>query len=254
MTARGLIAAAMRMLPRRRRFGAAMALARAAEPLMRRTKAYRLQALSRVDGPQEIAAHLLLHMLTRHDVEFDPVVDVRGYAELARTYRDGNGILLAAPHAALGMFLFRLFHDGGLPMVTITGEPERIQGTPYFTPTIQPSPSFLLEVRTRLRRGEIVGCMLDRAEHQGGRTFEVESGNGPIIVAPALLHVAVRCGARVAFTEMHVDGARLAGTIAMAKGRTVEELTEEFVAFVRASVAARFGAAPAANLLLEPTP
>jgi len=81
--------------------------------------------------------------------------------------------------------------------------------------------------------------MLGRGSHHGERTFEVETANGPVIVAPALLQVAARCGARVAFTEMHVGDGRLSGTVAMASSTTAEGLTREFIEFVRRHVARR---------------
>jgi lauroyl/myristoyl acyltransferase len=237
------LAAAVGLLPRRWRFRAAMLIARAAEPFVRRTEPFRRQQRSRVDGAREIAAHLVLHTLTRNGCEFDPDVDVRGWDDFVRACRDGRGVLLAAPHAALGLMLLRLFHEYRLPAVTVTGEDERIPGTRLAAPTMQPSPTFLVSARSRMRRGEAVCAMLDRDEHHEGRTFEVETANGPVIVAPALLQVAAACGAQVAFTSMHVEGLRLSGTIDMAAGTTAEELTREYAEFVRAHVAARFGAA-----------
>jgi hypothetical protein len=238
------LAAAIRLLPRRWRFRAAMLAARAAEPLVRRTEPFRLQRSSRMDGAREIAAHLVLHTLTRNGCEFDPEVEVRGWDDFVRACRDGRGVLLASPHAALGLILLRLFHEYDLPAVTVTGEDERIPGTRLRAPTMQPSPAFLIAARSRMRRGEAVCAMLDRAEHQEGRTIDVDTANGPIIVAPALLHVAAKCGARVAFTSMRVDGLHLSGVIDMARGQTVEELTEEFVEFVRSHVSAQFGVSP----------
>ena len=237
------VAALIRLLPRRRRFRAAMLLARAAEPFLRGTAPFRLQQRSRVDGAREIAAMMVLHMLTRNGCEFDLDVDVRGWDDFVRACRDGRGVLLASAHAGLGLMLLRLFHEYGLPAVTITGEEEIIAGTRLVAPTMQPSPTFLVSARNRMRRGDAVCAMLDRHEHHAGHTLEVDTVNGPVIVAPALLHVAAKCGARVAFTEMHVDGDRLAGTVAMAASSDAEGLTREFAEFVRAQVAARFGAA-----------
>ena len=237
------VAAAIRLLPRRRRFRAAMLFARAAEPFLRRTAPFRLQLQSRVDGAREVATMMVLHVLTRNGCEFDLDVEVRGWDDFVRACRDGRGVLLASAHAGLGLMLLRLFHEYDLPAVTITGEEEIIAGTRLIAPTMQPSPTFLVAARNRMRRGEAVCAMLDRAEHHAGHTVEVETANGPVIVAPALLHVAAKCGARVAFTEMHVDGNRLAGTVAMAASSDAEGLLREFADFVRAQVAARFGAA-----------
>ena len=72
-------------------------------------------------------------------------------------------------------------------------------------------------------------------------TVEFDTAGGRVIVAPALLHVAARCGARVVFTEAHAEGgAGLAGTIsAPAETSSGERLTREFMDFVRARAEAR---------------
>jgi lauroyl/myristoyl acyltransferase len=236
-------AGAMRLVPRRYRFRVAMLAARAAEPFLQRTAPFRLQQKSGVDGPREIAAYVVLRILTRHGTEFDPDIDVRGWDELVRAYNDGRGVLVAVPHMALMQFLLRLSHDRGLSMLGITAEREPIYGTRVAAPTMAPSPTFLVTARNRLRRGGFVSAMLDRGEHQPLRTVEVQTDNGSVIVAPALLRIAAACGAQVLFMEMHVDGRRLAGTIVPAASDSVEGLTREFAEFVRAHVAARAGAA-----------
>lgn len=237
------VAAAVRALPRRRRFRAAMLLARALEPFLRRTAAFHLQARSGVDGPREIAANLVLRALTRHGTEFDPELDVRGWDELARACREGRAVFLAAPHMALVLLLLRLCHDHGISMLGIMTERELIYGTRVVAPTIAPSPTFLVTARNALRRGGFVSAMVDPSEHQPGRTVEVQTDNGPMIVAPALLQIAAACRAQVVFMEMHVDGDRIAGNIVPATSDAVEGLTREFAEFVRGHAAARAGAA-----------
>src|SRR5918997_1199055 len=67
-------ATAMRLIPRRRRFGVASLIARAAEPFARRTAAYQQQRTSNVDGVREIALHLILNTLTKNGTEYDQVL------------------------------------------------------------------------------------------------------------------------------------------------------------------------------------
>jgi lauroyl/myristoyl acyltransferase len=235
-----LFAAAMRLAPRRCRFGAAVLVARAATPLLRLTEAYRRQELIGFDGPGEIALHFVLNALTRNGARFDPVVEVRGFAELERACAAGTGVLVLGPHAALTLLMIRLFYDRGLDPVVITPDPGmRVAGTTSTVRTVQPSPTFLVKTRGRLRRGELVCAMPDRAEHHGARTVEFVTVSGRVIVAPALMHVAARCGARVIFTEAHADGGSVVGTIrAPANASSGDALTEDFIAFVqeRASV------------------
>lgn len=236
-------AAAMRVVPRRRRFGAALLVARAAVPLIRRTQAYREQSMSKVDGACEVALHLVLHTLTKNGTEFDPVIDVRGYEEVVRAFAVGKGVLVIGPHAALNLLLVRRFHDDGFEPIVVSADPlMRVGGTTLTAQTVQPSQTFLVKTRSRLRGGKLVCAMPDRAEHHEGRTVEFGTANGRVIIAPALMRVAARCQARVVFTEVHVEGRGLVGTIAAPSreaGGSAEAITRDFVEFVRAHVEAR---------------
>jgi lauroyl/myristoyl acyltransferase len=118
----------------------------------------------------------------------------------------------------------------------------RVGGTTLTARTIQPSPTFLVKTRGCLRRGEVVCAMPDRAEHHGARTVEFATAAGRVIVAPALMQVAVRCGARVVFTEVHAEGRTLAGTVsAPADSSSGEAVAEGFMEFVRARAEERSG-------------
>jgi hypothetical protein len=234
-------AAALRLAPRRCRFGAVLMLAGAALPLLRRTSAYRQQEGMGFDGPREIALHFMLNALTRNGTRFDPFIDVKGFGEFERAYAEGRGVLVIGPHAALTLLMIRRFYDLGLSPVVVSPDPRmRVGGTSVTARTIQPSPTFLVKVRGTLRGGGVVCAMPDRAEHHGERTVEFATAAGRVIVAPALMHVAARCGARVVFTEVHAEGRKLAGTIASpADTSTGERVAEEFMEFVRARARAR---------------
>lgn len=235
-------AAAMRLAPRRRRFGAVLLLASAVVPLLRRTSAYREQEEKGFDGPREIALHFMLNALTKNGTRFDPVLRVSGLEELERAYAAGKGVLVLGPHAALTLLMVRLFHDRGLDPVVVSPDPRmRVGGTTLTARTIQPSPTFLVKTRGRLRRGEVVCAMPDRAEHHGARTVEFATAGGRVIVAPALMHVAARCGARVVFTEAHAEGrSAVAGTIsAPADASSGDAIAEAFMDFVRERACAR---------------
>ena len=236
-------ATAMRLVPRRHRFGAAVLVARAAVPLFRRTDAYREQEVKGFDSPHEIALHFVLNALTRNGTRFDPVVAVSGYEEFERAYAAGKGVLVIGPHAALTLLMIRHFYDRGLDPVVITPDARmRVGGTAVTARTVQPSPTFLVKTRSRLRRGELVCAMPDRAEHHGGRTVEFATAKGRVIVAPALVQVAARCGAEVVFTEVHVEGRGLAGTVAApsaASAGTADAIIRDFMEFVRARAEAR---------------
>lgn len=217
-------------------------MASAAVPLLRRTSAYRVQERIGFDGPREIALHFMLNALTRNGTRFDPVLRVSGFEEFERAYAAGRGVLVVGRHAALTLLMIRIFFDRGLDPVVISPDPGmRAGGTTVTVRTIQPSPTFLVKARSRLRNGEVVCAMPDRADHHGVRTIEFATVGGRVIVAPALLHVAARCGARVVFTEVHTEGRSVvAGTIS-APGDTSsgDAILEGFKDFVRARATAR---------------
>lgn len=233
-------AKAMLLVPQRHRFAAALLLARAALPLLRRTDAYRVQELIGFDGPQEIALHFVLTALTRKGAQFDPVVAVNGYEKFERAYATGKGVLVVGPHAALTLLMIRYFYDRGLDPVVISPDPQmRVGGTRVTARTVQPSPTFLVKTRSRLRGGDLVCAMPDRAEHQGLRTVEFATPKGRVIVAPALIQLAVRCGAEVIFTEAHLEGRALVGTIAAPLARTTDAIVKDFFEFAGACAARR---------------
>jgi lauroyl/myristoyl acyltransferase len=240
------VAAAVRLVPRRWRFNVALFLARAAQPFLRNTDACRRQLLTNIDGIAEIALYMVTNALTVHGTEFVPRLEMEGYDEFVSLCRKGGGVLLVQPHAVLTQLPFRAMHDDGLDAIGISTIPQmRYAGTRIAANALMPSRTFLVTVRNRLREGGLVSSMIDRAEHSGDRTVEFATVNGPLIVSTALLRVAVRCGARVAFTEVHVDGWRVAGSIVIAKSDTVDGLAREFADFVRSRIAARVGGASA---------
>ena len=243
-------ATAMRLVPRRQRFRAAMLAADAAAPLLWLTIAYREQERKGFDGPREIALHFVLNALTRNGARFDPVIDVRGLEDFERAYAAGKGVLVVGPHAALTLLMIRFFYDRGLDPVVVTPDSRmRVGGTTVTARVIQPSPMFLIQTRSSLRRGEVVCAMPDRAEHHGARTVEFDTAAGRVIVAPALMHLAARCGAQVIFTEVHTEGrSSLAGSIsAPRRAFSGEAITREFMEFVQARAKSRASAAGRAH-------
>jgi lauroyl/myristoyl acyltransferase len=234
----------MRLIPRRRRFGVAMLLARAAAPFFRRTEAFREQRKGNVDGVCEIALHFVLNTLTKNGIGFDPVLIVNGHDELKRALNAGRGVLLISPHTALSLLIIRFLHDANYDPIVIAADPQmRVSGTNVTATTIQPSPTFLVAARNRLRKGKLVCAMPDRAEHVEGRTVEFGTANGRIILAPALMQLAARCGAQVIFIKAHVEERGIIadiGTPALSSGNSADAITADFIQFVQAHVEARY--------------
>jgi lauroyl/myristoyl acyltransferase len=228
----------MRLVPRHRRFAAAVYLSTLLEPIIRRTRQYRLQERAyKVDSAAEISLYFVLYAMTKHGVTFDTHVEVTNYPALREAVEAGTGVLLIAPHTMLLHLLFRRLHEDGFAPVGLTSENDtRLVGTAVPAETLQPSSTFLLNVRTQLRRRRLVCGMPDRAEHHRDRTVELETAKGRIIFAPALIRLAARAGARVLFAEVHLDRGRAIATIAAPEGETSIDVAAAFMRFVQAHV------------------
>lgn len=225
----------MQVVPRQYRFDSALALAKATVPLLKRTEAYREQHRKRFHIPREVTLHLILNALTKNGTVFDPRFAVNGYEHLQQAQASGKGILLIGHHAALTVLMIRFLYHNGFDPIVVTPDPGfRVSGTRVTARTVRPSRMFLVQVRSRLERGELVCAMLDRAEHHGRRTIEFSTAAGRVIFAPAMIDVAARSGAQVLFTETHLDGNRLSASIAApSSGNTATAITDDFIAFVK---------------------
>jgi lauroyl/myristoyl acyltransferase len=236
-------ALAMRLVPRRRRFAAAILIARAATPFIRRTEAFRNQRKGNVDGVGEIALYLILNTLTKNGTVFDPVLVIDGYEKIESALAEGKGVLVLSPHTVLSLLMGRFFHDAGLNPFMIAADPlMRISGTTVTAQVVQPSPTFLVVTRSLLRAGKFVCAMPDRAEPSERRTVEFETAYGRVIVATPLIQVAVRCEARVIFFVVHVEKRGIVATIvapSQASAGSADAVTGDFIEFIRAHVESR---------------
>ena len=230
-------ALAMRIVPRQYRFQTALLLARMTVPLFGLTGAYREQRIKNFHRPEEIVLYLLLNALTKHGTPFELAILPKGYEHFERAYAQGKGVLVIGHHAALTLLMVRLFSDKGFDPIVVSPDPGlRVPGTLTTAGTVQPSRIFLVQLRTKLRHGELVCAMPDRGEHHVGRTVEFTTPAGRVILAPAMIDVAARCGAEVVFTEVRLAGRRLVGTIAAPAASSAgiaPAIIEDFISFVR---------------------
>jgi lauroyl/myristoyl acyltransferase len=228
---------ALRIMPRRFRFAAALLLARVTIPLLRSTAAYREQWIKNFHRPHEIVLYLLLNALAKNGTRFDLDIAATGYQHFERAYAKGKGVLVTGHHAALTLLMIRYFYDRGFEPVVITPDDRLcVPGTCVVAETIQPSPMFLVQLRNALRAGKLVCAMPDRAEHHAGRTLEFTTPAGRVIMAPAIIEIAARSGAEVLFTEVRVEGRRLVARIvapAAASAGITPGLIADFILFVR---------------------
>jgi lauroyl/myristoyl acyltransferase len=229
------MAGLLRLVPHRKRFAVATRVSALLKPLLQRTRQYRLQdAAYKVDTGAEIALYFVLYAMMKHRVTFDSQIEVRNYAAVRKALARGQGLLLVAPHTMLLHLLFRRLHEDGLSPVGLSSDPDTvIIGTAIAARILQPSPTFLLRVRTVLRKGGLVCGMPDRAEHYEKRTVQFDVTEGRIIFAPGLLEIAARVEAAVIFSEVHIEGGRAVATLVEPSSCTPADLTREFMEFIR---------------------
>jgi len=231
----------MRLLPQRMRFRAAMTIARIATPLLRIISSIVRQRFSmRVETPREVVTYHLLEILTRNGVRFDPVVQTVGWEHVTNALASGRGVLMVAPHAMLSTFILWLLTDTGAEMNVISPATMLVLGTGAPVRLIDPTPTFLLQVRKVLRENGVVGAMFDRDVITTRSTFEVPTDRGPVVVADALLHVAFRTKAQVVFHAGYLDGEDVVVTFDVPseeESRSVEGITAAMVAFLQKHVA-----------------
>jgi lauroyl/myristoyl acyltransferase len=232
---------ALRAVPRRRRFGAAVHAARAAVPLLRRLAVYRAWRSLPLESAHEVVLSRVLNALDRTGVGFDPRVRIEGEAHLHAVASQGRGVLLIGPHTRLSTLLVRHLHDVALPKTVVAVRPRwRITGTPESVSTIQPSRTALLAVRRRLERGDIICAMIDKMRARDKRTLKFDTVEGPMLIDDAMIRLAVRFRTPVLFTAARVESGVVVLTVAPPRAEaacSADGVTREFIAFLQAHVA-----------------
>ncbi|MEO8137627.1 MAG: hypothetical protein ABI831_27045 [Betaproteobacteria bacterium] len=193
---------------------------------------------TRVETAREIITFHLLDILTRHGVGFDPRIRTEGMEWFERALAQGAGLLLAGPHSMLSVLALRTLLSRGTEAAVISPEPVRIPGTALRARVIEPSFTYLLEVRRVLQENGIVAAMIDRDAVRGRSTFAVPTARGEVVVADALIHLAVRAEAPVVFFAARLRG----GEFVIAHGgaeegaRSAEDVMAAFVRFLQEHV------------------
>ncbi len=242
-------AAVFTCVPRSLRVSVAIHVARAAATILKFTSVYRVQDRIGFDRPGEIALHFLLNALTRQGTEFIPALRTSGYEKFEASRALGGGVLVCGPHAALTLQLVRVFYDNGHDPVVITPDGAmRVPGIRVTCATVQPSPTFLVKTRHLFRTGRVVCAMPDRAESVEGRTIEFATATGPKIIAPALIDVAIKSGARIVLAEVHLEDGKMVANIESCPQDTSERAVDAFIDFARRCALRRSGAEAAVSI------
>ncbi|HEX8363470.1 MAG TPA: hypothetical protein VF613_25345 [Longimicrobium sp.] len=227
----------MEALPRQRRFGALLRLARTVAPLApRRGLGLILHNRSPLESTRDIVFVQLLALLNRYQIPFDPEVTVEGIECLDEAVAAGRGVLLAGPHTHVTILTtIRHLHDSGYPLSAVTlGAFERPAGKKSAIHEIPHNPHFLLAVRDALNEGRTVFAMIDRYTAVPG-TVPVETCGGTVHVADALFRLAARCGARVVFVATRTERDRVSCTLgAPPPDGTSEDYMGAFAGFIQA--------------------
>lgn len=241
VVAGALLAAVIRLVPRRRRYRAIALLAKLAAPLIASTELGRWRTRMRLDRPRDTALDLLQRRLTNLGVAFDPVIRAEPPGVLERAFASGDPVCTVTVHTMLSTMILRWLHDRGMRM-TIASVPRMpIAGTREEAEIVEPSPRALLTLARRLRAGEHIGGMVDRGVHltTGVRFTTVR---GDLRVSDELIRLAVRRRARIVFLAGRVDDR---GDVVLHVAEPVAnesaEIVGELVAFVQRFVAESAG-------------
>ena len=232
----GVAARALKAVPQHYRFDAARVLARAVEPVLRRTTLYRTWP-TRLDGVRELALYGVMTLMDRQRVPFDPPLRVPGVELLHDDIRRGRGVLVLGLHQSLATLFPRYLHDiGCTPLIVAASTAFPIVGAAKSAPALQGSASLLLRVKSQLRSGGVVCAMLDVT---GRETVQTETAVGHIGLNHAWMRLAWRCQASILFVWTHVERKRIVITLSRptyAPGASADEVIDAVVSHACAHI------------------
>jgi lauroyl/myristoyl acyltransferase len=237
-----ILRSALRAIPLRYRFRSALWAARMLVPVIRRTALYRERRKSIVDGSVEIALYIILAGLTRDGTEFEPRLRITGFELFEAALRSGKGVLVISAHGMLGLAFWRYLVERGHQASIVSPAPHYFLGRRVPIPIISPGRTYLFEIRERFRKGEVIGAMIDRARAKRARTFTVETRDGTVHLANALVQVAANATAEVIFLRSWVESGAIAIELAAPSPtpeRDADSITRDFAQFIQRHVSTR---------------
>ena len=228
------LALAVRVIPARFRFQAAINIARWIEPLIKRTPAYAGRAQFRMDGLRETSLELVLMMLSRHGTVFHPDLHIDGLDHVP-SGRSGS-TLLVGPHTMLSRLFVRYLEDAGIETWVIDSDnpDQRIPGTRAAARVLLPSATLFFKVRRLLAAGKTVIAMIDRCQAEP-HTSSFETNAGHVFVSYPLLQLALRQRAKVVFIATRVDERSrvvIRLSVPAPGSRAVSETLRDFITFM----------------------
>jgi len=234
-----LFAGSFRFVPQRHRFHLAATLAGALVPLLRFSRAWREHLKPGFDTDHEIALDLLLMMLTRHGVLYDPQTTVEHEELVYEAIRSPNGTLFIGVHMMLSALFIRYLRDAGIRFAAVTIGPLTLAGTNEQVEVLA-GPMVLRDAARRLRDGCVVLALIDRTDPQPN-VIEFETVRGTKRIADAFVRLAIHENAGILFFCGRLHGrseVRIAiGRPAAGSSGSADAVARDFIAFVQAETA-----------------
>lgn len=193
------------------RFTALVHTARVLAPVFRRANLGRWHRAHLTSSAADTALFAACELLDRRRTLYDPRFHVIGATTLAAALEKRRGLVLLTVHGVLSNLLIRYYAaDRRLAptMVAVSDQTSFVAGAGRRPEVLAPSANFLVQLRTRLRRGEVVFAMVDRSPDDP-RTLRFDTPHGPITITDSMLRLAVRLGAPVLFTTCHAHGKKV---------------------------------------------
>ena len=236
------LALCLRLLPVSRRYRAAIAFSRLLTPFTKRMMARNPIAYA-TDTPYEVAASMVLGALFAAGVNVETQFDVEGLENVTKPYREGRGVLLIAARAGLNHASLEVLMGAQVVPVVVADGPVPRNGKGEYYANIPRTPSFMVKVRSRLKRGALVAAAVNRDEPLEGRTLAVPTNIGVMQFTTSLVQVAVKCGSAIVFSMITLAPSgridvRLIAPVAGAEGDATR-IVQNFGELVAQAIAAQ---------------
>jgi hypothetical protein len=226
----GVAGNAFRFLPRGARYAVAHRIALLIAPILRRSPYYARRP-SRLDGYREESLRMMLRVLARSRVRFDPDIDVRG-----RELFPDTPALIVSGHFLLNGHMTRWMFDAGREMTAVLGGERE---TMYYSGTLRPvaqlivGPSVLLQMRRRLAEGSSVFIDIESGRMNEGWT-PVDTAADTRWTSIKPLKFAKRIGVPVVFASTLIDArGRMVVRYVRPSSDDPEVMLREFGEFLR---------------------
>jgi len=234
----GLLSTAVRVFkifPPAYRFGAGKLTAKMLAKLPRRVSGVSPPDFA-LDTFDDYLCSAFFTSLTLRGIEFEPKFVLR-----APRIEIPKGAILVSGHFFLNFFVFRWLHDQGFRQsFVLRDEAERhpILGTTKTIEVIKPAAGCLMEIRKRIKSGEVVSICVDHSE-PFDNWQKLDIPERPIYISETIFKFAKRLEIPLVFVGTKVnaqDEIEIHTVIPVSTG--ADELTAEFTQFLKAMLTA----------------